>query len=228
MLKDLFDYIQQEWNTLRQAPWIFVLILILSTGVAIGLVTWRYQGVVDFKSATIETLKTQLTASKSKIDETINRLVSYEKGTRIIPTEKGYYLEFSNLRLMAQELAPYVPTDKYIAVVPFTMDNVQTPVGRLLAEELIVELIQASPASFIDRSYLPQLMTEMNFSSSALVDISDKIIPGKIKPADILIVGQYIDMGYCLRLSVRIIEVKSGFSLSANSKSLLRVKEAVK
>ncbi|MCW5213370.1 hypothetical protein VU04_10730, partial [Desulfobulbus sp. TB] len=181
MLKDFLDYIQQERETLRQAPWIFVLILILSTGLAIVLATWRYQGVVDSKSATIETLNTQLKASKSKIDETINRLVSYEKGTRIIPTVKGYYLEFSDLRLMAEELAPYIPTDKYIAVVPFTMDNVQTPVGRLLAEELIVELIQANPASFIDRSYLPQLMTEMAFSSSGLADISDNVIrPGKI------------------------------------------------
>ncbi|MCI5121243.1 MAG: hypothetical protein D3908_08655 [Candidatus Electrothrix sp. AUS4] len=226
MMEIIFSHIQKEWMILKKAPAAFLITLMLAVGAASSLLTWRYQGVIEHKSAVVESLNTELQLLRQHIEQANKNLAAYDSGAKTIPTKHGYYVEFTNLSAMAKQLAPTIPANEYVAVVPFSEGDKQTSLGRLLAEDLLVNLIQVQPGSFIDRSYLPQVVKELKLGSTGLTDPSKATRIGKIRPASILIVGQYIDMGTYLRVSVRVIEVESGLSLAAASQTLAKVEEA--
>jgi hypothetical protein len=56
----LLEHLMQNGRALRDAPLVFLAVLLLACGVAYWLTGLRYQGVLDQKSGTIESLKTQI------------------------------------------------------------------------------------------------------------------------------------------------------------------------
>src|SRR5215813_962712 len=72
MFKDLFEYIQKEWSTIRGAPFTFLILSVLLCYVTYLVLNWYYDG-------RIKTLETQNSSLKSESESNINQLKTYNK-----------------------------------------------------------------------------------------------------------------------------------------------------
>jgi hypothetical protein len=63
------DYLMENFHALRDAPLVFLAVLALALGGAYWISNVRYQGALDQKNSTIETLKTQLDGLQQRVKD---------------------------------------------------------------------------------------------------------------------------------------------------------------
>jgi len=108
-----------------------------------------------------------------------------------------------------------------IAVVKFqTLDEAakQAQLGAMLAEMFTTEVVNSAAFRIVEREQLQKVVAELAVGQSGILDTTEAQEVGKMLGADAIITGSVIKMGTTLRIDARIIEVKTGMIVSAESR----------
>ncbi|MBT9547241.1 MAG: tetratricopeptide repeat protein [Candidatus Sericytochromatia bacterium] len=100
-----------------------------------------------------------------------------------------------------------------LAVLPFenlTRQPADEWMGLSFAESLTGTLAKVPALRVIERNQLKRVLTEQNFSQSALVDSSQAPALGKLVGAKRMVVGHFQKVGDQLRIQARVIQVETG------------------
>ncbi len=100
-----------------------------------------------------------------------------------------------------------------LAVLPFenlTRQPADEWMGLSFAESLTGSLAKLPVLQVIERSQLKRVLSEQNFSQSALVDSTQAPALGKLVGAKRMVVGHYQKIGEQLRIQARVIQVETG------------------
>jgi TolB-like protein len=126
-----------------------------------------------------------------------------------------------DLRPIASTIASRISTSnhKTLAVVDFTdLEGNVTKLGRFLAEELSVDLVEeAKGFDVIDRTHLKALLQEHQLSATGLIDPLTARKLGKIAGADALVTGTLTPFGDSIRLSVKVLDTETAKMLAAST-----------
>lgn len=128
----------------------------------------------------------------------------------------GYVIGFSSPDFSiatAQAQSASVSGALSLAVLPFenlTRQPADEWMGLSFAESLTGSLAKLPALQVIERSQLKRVLTEQNFSQSALVDSTQAPSLGKLVGAKQMVVGHYQRVGDQLRIQARVIQVETG------------------
>lgn len=100
-----------------------------------------------------------------------------------------------------------------VAVVPFTNLMKDASFDWLsggIAETLILKLSHVDALQMVERIRLKEIMDEMKFAASGLVDEKTAVKAGKLVGAQVLVVGAFQKAGNRLRINGRFVEASTG------------------
>jgi hypothetical protein len=81
----------QNGRVLRDAPLVFIAALAIAFGIAYWALGLKYEGALDQKTATIETLKTQITELERRTDDLRQQLVNRPQPSPVVHDPDGVY-----------------------------------------------------------------------------------------------------------------------------------------
>lgn len=117
------------------------------------------------------------------------------------------------LERLAGQLAKSVPAGRSlrVAVADFPdLQGVTSNLGRYVAERLTTRLsVQTAAFQVIERRRLGQILAELQFSMSDLVDPGKAQQLGKMLGVEAIVVGTVSDLGNAVDIDARIIEIAS-------------------
>jgi len=96
-MKELIDYINKEWSTVSQAPFTFILLLVLSITASYLLARWKYE-------SNISTLKERIEGYKDRITSKDEQLNEYRQRLDLIPITQTSFSRLNNIDLKNQTL----------------------------------------------------------------------------------------------------------------------------
>ncbi len=99
-----------------------------------------------------------------------------------------------------------------IAVIPFTDLQKQRimVLGSYIAEELTTNLFLTGKFKIVERSLLKQVLDELKFGQTGVVDSTSAKQLGKMTGVDALVAGTITDLGSYIAVNCRLIETESG------------------
>jgi hypothetical protein len=109
-----------------------------------------------------------------------------------------------------------------VVVTEFTdLDGDVTRVGRLLAQELSVALVEVAPEiEVVDRQQVERLMEEIGFTKKGLTNPETAKQLGHMLGADAFVFGTAVSLAKSALLSIRVLEVESTRNVAAKSLEL--------
>jgi TolB-like protein len=113
---------------------------------------------------------------------------------------------------LAGQLAKSVPEGRQwrLAVTDFPdLEGVMSNLGRHIAERLTTRLSQNAKLFVIERRRLGQVLAELKFSMSDLVDPNKAKQLGRMLGVEALVVGSVSDLGNVVDVDARIIEIET-------------------
>jgi TolB-like protein len=119
---------------------------------------------------------------------------------------------------LATAIAKSVPEGKQLRVAVTDLPDLQgvtSDLGRYIAERLTSRLIQSGRVRVIERRRLGQVLAELKFGMSDLVDPAKAKQLGRMAGVDALVVGSLSDLGNIIEVDARIIEVETSNMLLA-------------
>ncbi len=117
---------------------------------------------------------------------------------------------------LATQLAESVPEGKQlrVAVTDFPdLQEVTSDLGRYVAERLTTRLSQNPKFWVIERRRLGQVLAELKFSMSDLVDPAKAKQLGRMVGVEAIVVGSISELGNVVDLDARVIEIETGKTL---------------
>jgi TolB-like protein len=97
-----------------------------------------------------------------------------------------------------------------VAVADFPdLQNVTSDLGRYIASRLTTRLVQSPKFFVIERQRLSQVLAELNFSMSDLVDPAKAKRLGQMVGVEAIVVGTVSDLGNQVDLDARMIEIET-------------------
>jgi TolB-like protein len=101
-----------------------------------------------------------------------------------------------------------------IAVADFPdLENVTSDLGRYIANRLTTRLAQSPKFSVVERQRLGQILAELKFGMSDLVDPTKAKQLGQIAGVEALVVGTVSDLGNQVDIDIRLIEINTSHML---------------
>jgi hypothetical protein len=122
MLKDLLLYLEKEWTTLKSAPLVFLIALLLVFLVAYLAAKWRYDGLV-------ENLRERLELSKDRIQNKDDQLNEYRQRLHIIPSDTTSFSRMTNSELKSKALQVVLNIRSFLA-------DIQKSDGQLVDQQM--------------------------------------------------------------------------------------------
>lgn len=101
---DILDFLPQNWAALGATPWVFVSLVVLSFLVALLVVRWRYEGIVQTRGEQLEALQDRLNAKDEQLDAKDKQLAHYRERLRLTPATGTAYSRLSNAELQQRAL----------------------------------------------------------------------------------------------------------------------------
>ena len=135
-----------------------------------------------------------------------------------VAAAQGYENEIQNLSVkMAQKLVNSGKSK--IAVVDFTdLKGNVTELGRFLAEEFSVALLESSQGfEVVDRTHLQSILKEHKLSETGLIDPQTARKLGQFAGVDALVTGSITPLGESFRLAVKVLDVETAKMITATS-----------
>src|SRR5208337_302160 len=127
---------------------------------------------------------------------------------------------------LADRLAKDVPEDRPMTVAvtdfPESIRNQTCGLGRFVAERLTTLLSQHRQCRLIERHRLDQVLQELKFSMSELVDPAKARRLGQMLGVQGLVVGTVTDLGTTFDIDARIIDIQTDVSLPGTSASVVK------
>ena len=124
---------------------------------------------------------------------------------------------------LAAQITKAAPEGKQfrIAVADFPdLQGVTSDLGRYIASRLTTRLAQSPKFSVIERQRLGQVLTELKFSMSDLVDPAKAKQLGRMVGVEAIVVGTVSDLGNQVDLDARVIEIETNRMLLATSTTI--------
>jgi len=124
---------------------------------------------------------------------------------------------------LAAAIAKSVPEGKQlrVAVTDFPdLQGVTSDLGRYIAERLTTRLAQTPKFRVIERRRLGQVLAELRFGMSDLVDPAKAKQLGRLAGVEALVVGSLSDLGNTVEVDARIIEIETSNMLVAATTSI--------
>ena len=124
---------------------------------------------------------------------------------------------------LATQIANSMPEGKQLrlAVADFPdLQGVISDFGRFVANRLTTRLAQSPKLLLIERQRLDQVLTELKFSMSDLVDPTKAKQLGKMVGVEAIVVGSISDIGNQIDVDARIIEIETNRMLSGVTTSI--------
>ncbi len=113
---------------------------------------------------------------------------------------------------LAAQIASGAPEGRQlrVAVADFPdLQNVTSDLGRYIASRLTTRLAQSPKFSVIERQRLSQVLAELKFSMSELVDPAKAKRLGQMAGVEAIVVGTVSDLGNQVDLDARMIEIET-------------------
>jgi len=105
---------------------------------------------------------------------------------------------------------------KRIAVVDFVdMQHHSTELGKYLAEQLSVEIVNSEEVKVVDRANIRSILLEHNLSVEGLINPENAREFGKISGADAILTGTIVNLDTDLELTLKLISVESAQIVTA-------------
>jgi len=97
-----------------------------------------------------------------------------------------------------------------LAILPFTyLDDSFSVEGRLLADELFMELAKSDKVELLEREKLAQIVQEHKLNEQGLMDPATAPELGKLAGVNAFVFGHLVDLGHKLQLSLRVVDTQS-------------------
>jgi hypothetical protein len=96
-MKDVIEFLKNEWSVLSAAPFTFISFFVLSLGTTFLLARWRYEGIVETNKERIESLKERLESKDELLDD-------YRQRLHLIPASGSAFSQLSNWDLKQRAL----------------------------------------------------------------------------------------------------------------------------
>ena len=97
-----------------------------------------------------------------------------------------------------------------LAVLPFTyLDGSFSVEGRLIADELFMELAKSAKVELLEREELAKIVQEHKLSEAGLMDPATAPQLGKIAGVNAFVLGHLVDLGHKLQLTLRVVDTQS-------------------
>jgi TolB-like protein len=139
----------------------------------------------------------------------------------------GRTAEAADLREGVEQLATAIakgtPENRQVrvAVTDFPdLQGVTSDLGRYISERLTTRLAQSSRFRVIERRRLGQVLVELKFGMSDLVDREKAKQLGRIAGVEGLVVGSISDLGNTVEIDTRLIEIDTGNMLVATTTTI--------
>jgi TolB-like protein len=118
---------------------------------------------------------------------------------------------------------PSIPKNERlkIAVMEFQALNNKTGsnnLGSMIAEMFTTEVVNSESFRIVEREHLKKVLKELEVGQSGIIDTTEAQEIGKMLGADAIITGSVMKIQENLRVDSRIIEVKTGLIVSAESR----------
>lgn len=126
---------------------------------------------------------------------------------------------------LAAQLIKGAPEGRQIrvAVADFPdLQNITNDLGRYIANRLTTRLTQSAKFQVIERQRLSQVLTELRFSMSDLVDPTKAKQLGRMAGVEAIVVGTVSDLGNQVDLDARMIEIETNRMLLGVSTTISR------
>lgn len=125
---------------------------------------------------------------------------------------------------LASQLAKSVPNGRpmTIAVTDFVQSKQVCGLGQFVAERLSTLLSRQPQCRLIERHRLDQVLQELKFSMSELVDPAKARKLGQMLGAQGLVVGTITDLGAAFDVDARIIDIQTDVSLPGATTSIIK------
>lgn len=115
----------------------------------------------------------------------------------------------ARLALAVVECAAKMPGNR-LAVMPFTyLDGSFSVEGRLIADELFVELARSEKVELLEREKLAQIVQEHKLNEQGLMDPATAPQLGKLAGVNAFVFGHLVDLGHKLQLTLRVVDTQS-------------------
>jgi len=119
---------------------------------------------------------------------------------------------------LAAAVAKGVPEGKQlrVAVTDFAdLQGITSDLGRYVAERMTTRLAQIPKFRVIERRRLTQILGELRFGTTDLVDPAKAKQLGRLAGVDALVVGSVSDVGTIIELDARVIDIETADTLIA-------------
>jgi len=125
------------------------------------------------------------------------------------------------IRFLGKEVVNRVRSRKTPVVVVTSdfvrADKMVTLLGRFLNDKLTAEIFLASGVELVERRHLKEILDELGLHMSGLVDSESAKKVGLMSGADVVVVGDILDLGNALKANIRLVDVETGAVLSAHN-----------
>jgi TolB-like protein len=131
----------------------------------------------------------------------------------------------SGVEQLAEQIIKVTPQgrDLRIAVLDFPdLLNVTSDLGRFVANRLTTRLSQSQKFFVVERQRLSQVLSELRFSMTDLVDPEKAKQLGKMVGVEAVVVGTVSDLGNQVDLDARVIEIETSRTLVSVSATISR------
>jgi TolB-like protein len=129
-----------------------------------------------------------------------------------------------------RELAAANPRERTVAVFPFQVtatDSTMRPLGRALAELLVIDLSQTSRLTVLERLQVQLLLNELNLSASGRVDQASALRSGRLLGAERIVQGSLGGQAESVELNAAIIQVRAATQTQAPAGAPLAERDAL-
>ncbi|MGH7460223.1 MAG: tetratricopeptide repeat protein [Longimicrobiales bacterium] len=112
-----------------------------------------------------------------------------------------------------RELSTTPPRPRTVAVFPFRVvqaDSAIRPLGRALAELLVVDLSQTERLTVLERLQVQLLIDELDMSAAGLVDPRQAVRGGRMLSAERIVQGTLGGRAQALELNAAVVQVQDG------------------
>lgn len=137
----------------------------------------------------------------------------------------------NNIDTLVMELSDFFGHPKVeirVAVFPFYKENTDevTAFSLYIQDAIITSLVADRNATVVNRYKLDKFLEERNFQQSDLIDSTKRKALGSFSEADVILLGSYWDLGYEVKVSAQLFDLRSADAIGAGkcfiSKKLIR------
>jgi tetratricopeptide (TPR) repeat protein len=121
------------------------------------------------------------------------------------------------------QLANTPPRERTVAVFPFHVtqpDSSLRPLGRALAEFMVIDLSQTSRLTVLERLQVQLLLDELELSASGLVDPGQAVRSGHMLGAERIVQGSLAGQAETVELNAAIVQVATAQAATAQPNAL--------